>query len=97
MHGVLYQRTTAAIKMTSLFGTFLSSFCLLLPWRPQGGYGGSSCLMAGSSGFWSIPGHAALGDALCIAPADRHGHQNGQQPRNMLMPLLILSMDNNHS
>jgi hypothetical protein len=31
--------------------------------------------MVASSGFQSSPGHAALGDALRIAPADRHGHQ----------------------
>jgi hypothetical protein len=47
--------------------------------------------VAATSGFQSSHGHAALGDVLCIAPADRHGHQNGQQWRNMLMPLLILS------
>jgi hypothetical protein len=32
-----------------------------------------------------------LGDVLCIAPADCHGHKNGQQGRNMLIPLSILS------
>jgi hypothetical protein len=80
-----------AIKMASLFGKYLSSFCLLLPWRPMGQYGASSCLMAASSGFWSSPGHAALGNALGVAPADRHGHQNGKQRTNMLMPLLMLS------
>jgi hypothetical protein len=25
------------------------------------------------------PGHAALGDHVCIAPSHRHGYQNGQQ------------------
>jgi hypothetical protein len=69
----------------------LLSFCFLLPWRLLGQYGASSCQMAASSGFWSSPEHAALGDVLHITPADRHGHQHGQQRRNMLMPLLILS------
>jgi hypothetical protein len=70
---------------------FLLPFRLLLPWQLLGQYGASSCPMAVSSGFRSSPGHAELGNALPIAPADRHGHQNGQQRRNMLMPLLILS------
>jgi hypothetical protein len=73
--GVLYRRTAAAINMASLLGTFfLMLFCLLMPWRPLGQYGASSCQMAASSGFQSSPGYAALGDALPIAPADRHGH-----------------------
>jgi hypothetical protein len=75
MCAVLYRRTAAAIKMASLFGTF---FVVLLfavaPWWPLGQYGASSCPMAASSGFRSSPGHAALGNVLCIAPADRHGH-----------------------
>ncbi len=33
--------------------------------------------MAAPSGFWSSPEHASLGNSLCIAPADPHGHQNG--------------------
>jgi hypothetical protein len=32
--------------------------------------------MAASSGFRSSPGHAASGDAVCIALAHRSGHQN---------------------
>jgi hypothetical protein len=66
-------------------------FRLLLPWQLLGRYGASSSLMAASSGFRSSPGHTALGDALCIALADRHGHQNGQQWRNMLMAPSSLS------
>ncbi len=82
MHAVLYRRTAAAIKMGSLFSKcFLLLFCLLLPWRPLGQYGVSSYLMAMSSGFQSIPGHAALGDAVCIALAHRRGHQNGRRMR----------------
>jgi hypothetical protein len=53
-------------------------------------YGASSCPMPVSSGFWSSPGHVALGNALCIATADWHGHQKGQRRRNMLMPSSIL-------
>ncbi len=61
---------------------FLSLFSLLLPWRPLGQYGASSCLMAASSSFQYSPGHAALGNALCsIAPADHHGHQNSRQTK----------------
>ncbi len=71
---------------------FLLSFCLLLPLRPLGRYGVNSCSMAASSGFWSSPGHAALGKAICIAPAHRHGHKNGQRRKNFLMPLSILSL-----
>ena len=78
MRAVLYRRTAAAIEMASLFGTFLLLlFCLLLPWRPLGQYGGRSYPMAAPSGFWSSPEHASLGNLLCIAPADPHGHQNG--------------------
>jgi hypothetical protein len=77
--------------MASLFGTFFVKFCLLLPFWPLGQYGVNSPPMAVSSGFRSSPGHAALGDAVRIAPADCHGHQKGQRLRNMLMPLLILS------
>jgi hypothetical protein len=37
--------------------------------------------MAASSGFRSSPGHAALGDAACIASTPPHGHQNGLRRR----------------
>jgi hypothetical protein len=65
-------------------------FCLLLPWQPLGQYGASSCPTAASVGFQSSPGHAALDDALCIAPTYLQGFWNGQQRRNILMPSLIL-------
>jgi hypothetical protein len=82
MHAVLYRRTAVAIEMASLLGTFfLLSFCLLLPGRPLGRYGASSRLMAASSGFRSSPGHAALGNAICIAPVHHCGHQNGRRMR----------------
>jgi hypothetical protein len=51
--------------------------------------------MPASSSFRSSPGHAALGNELCIAPADRHDHQNGRQQWNMLIPLLFFFINNN--
>ncbi len=56
-------------------------FVCLLPWWPLGQYGASSCLIPASSGFQSSPGHAALGNAICIAPAHRLGHQNSWRTR----------------
>ncbi len=41
--------------------------------------GASSRLMVASSGFRCSPGHAASGDATCIASMPPHGHGNGQQ------------------
>jgi hypothetical protein len=38
-----------------------------------------------SSGFQSSPGHAALGNAICIALAHHRGHQNGQLTRCILI------------
>jgi hypothetical protein len=66
-------------------------FVCLLPWWLLGQYRMSSCLMAVSSGFLASPGHAALCNAIFIAPMHCHGHQNGQQQRNILMLLLISS------
>jgi hypothetical protein len=88
MGAVLYRRTATAIKMASLLGTFfLSSFCLLLPWQPLGPYGASSRPMAAFSSFRSSHGHAASGDAICIAPAHRCGHQNGWRMRCICLSL----------
>jgi hypothetical protein len=53
--------------------------------------------MAVSSGFQSSPGHAALGNVLCTAPADRHGNQNGQCWEEHVDTIVILVIDNNHS
>jgi hypothetical protein len=77
MHAVLYRRTAAAIKMASKVGPFFSSFHLLLLWRLLGQYGASSRPMVASSGFPGSPGHAVLGDAVCIALAHRCGHRSG--------------------
>jgi hypothetical protein len=71
---VLYWHTATAIKMASFFGTFFAIVSFALPLRLLGQYGVSSRPMAASSGFLSSPGHASLGDAVCIAPAHRHGH-----------------------
>jgi hypothetical protein len=60
-------------------------FCLLF-WRPPRRYRVSSRPMAASSGFRCSPGHAALGDAACIASTPRHGHQHGPQRRGIGSP-----------
>jgi hypothetical protein len=53
-----------------------------------------------SSGFRSSPGHAALGKAICIAPAYRRGHQTSQPMRYTCSSLptfsLTLFVANNH-
>jgi hypothetical protein len=72
-----------AIKMASKVGPFSLLFCLLLPWWLPEQYGESSCPMAASSGFRYSPGHAPSGDVLRITPADRHGHQNGWQTKDI--------------
>ena len=69
------------LKRPSKWAHITSLYCLLLPWRQQRRYGVSSRPMAASSGFRSSPGHAALGDAACIASTPPHGHQNGLQQR----------------
>jgi hypothetical protein len=51
MRAVLYRLTATARKMASKVGAFSSLFCLLLPWRPPGQYGVSSCPMVMASGF----------------------------------------------
>jgi hypothetical protein len=78
-------------KLSANLVHFLLLFYLLLPWQPLGQYRVSSCPMAASSGFQSSPGHAPLGNAICITAAHHHGHQNGQGQKNILMPLSILS------
>ncbi len=65
-------------------------FVCLLPWRPLGQYGVSRRPMAASSGFWSSPGHAASGNALHIALADRRGHWNWRQTRYIWSSLTML-------
>jgi hypothetical protein len=90
-HGIVPAHRRGHQNGQSFWYIFSLSFCLLLPRQLLGQYRASSHPMSASSGFWSSPGHAALGDVLPIAPADRHGHQNDQWWRNMLMPSLILS------
>ncbi len=69
-------------------------FCFLLPWQPLGQYGASSYPMAASSGFRGSPGHAASGNAVCIAPKCSHGHQNDLQQWciRVLPPLFLLTI-----
>jgi hypothetical protein len=82
MHAVMYRCIAMAIKAASKVGVFfILLFVCLLPWRLLEQYGTSSCPMAASRGFWYSPGHAVLGNALCIAPTHRHGYRNGQQRR----------------
>ncbi len=78
MCAVTYRRIAMAIEVASFLGVFfLLLFVCLLPWRPLGQYGLSSCPMPECSGFRSSHGHAALGNAICIAPAHRRGNRNG--------------------
>jgi hypothetical protein len=72
-------------------------FVCLLPWQPLGQYGASSRPMLVSSGFRSSPGHAALGNAICIAPAHCRGHQNGRQTRCFLIIIVDFVINNNRS
>jgi hypothetical protein len=73
---------------------FFVTVCLLLPWWLMGQYGASSCPMAAFSGFQSSPGHAALGNAVCIASKHLHGHQNGLQLKciRFSLPLFLLAI-----
>ena len=36
--------------------------------------------------LWCSPGHAASGDAACVASTPHHGHQNGPQRRGIRSP-----------
>jgi hypothetical protein len=54
--------------------------------QPPRRYGASSRPMAASSGFWCSPGHAASGDAACIASKPHHGHQHGPQRMGISLP-----------
>jgi hypothetical protein len=88
---VLYRRTAVAIKLaSSKVGQFfvVISFAVTL----AAGYGASSHPMMASSGFRSSPGHAALGSAICIAPAHCHGHQNGQRRRCICLLLMLFCL-----
>jgi hypothetical protein len=70
---------------------FQNLFCLLLPRRPPGQYGESSCPIAASSGFRSSPGHYELGNTHRIAKAHLQGLQSGPQWRYILLSSSILS------
>jgi len=78
-------------KWSAKWTHFASLFCLLLPLGLPGRYGARSRPIVVSSGFWYSPGHAAVGDAICIALLHRHGYWNGQQRRYicLLLPSLL--------
>jgi hypothetical protein len=92
MCAVTYRRIAAAINTATFLGVFVNC-CLFAycPLQQLGRYVASSCPMPVSSGFLSIPGHAALGNAICIAPAHCHGHRNGRRTRCICLSSLILS------
>jgi hypothetical protein len=82
MRAVLSRRTAAAIKMASKVGPFFHH-CFVCC-CPGGCWGDTERVVSPDGGVqWlrGSPGHAALGNAICIAPAHRCGHRNGQQQR----------------
>ena len=90
---VVQYRCTAPrpLKRPAKWVHFTLLFCLLLPWQLREQYGAISHPMTVSSGFQCSPGHAALGNATCIALTPPHGHQNGLQRRciHLLLPPLL--------
>ena len=52
--------------------------------------------MEASSGFRISLGHATLGDALCIPPANHHGDQK-TGGRGALFPIVNFVIDHNNS
>jgi hypothetical protein len=91
-----------AIKTASNVGVFLLVVCLLSPWGLLGRYGASSSSspMAASRGILCVPGFAASGDAVCIAPLHCYDYQNGWQQWHICSSPPILSssitMPNDH-
>ncbi len=81
MRVVTYRHIAMAIKMAIFAGVFVD--CCLYACCPGGRWGNTEWMPA-SSGFRSSPGHAALGDAVCIARAHCRGHRNGQQRRSFI-------------
>ncbi len=86
--GALPQPSKWPAKLVHYFLVILIAVAL----AATGEYGGSSCPMAVSSGFRSSPGHAALGNTICIAPAHRRGHQNGRRMRYICSSLPNFSL-----
>ncbi len=88
MHAVMYRRIASHGHQNGQLCRCICwlLFVCLLPWQPLGRYGASSCLMPASSGFWNSPRHAPSGDAICIAPACRRGHQNIRRMRCIYLP-----------
>jgi hypothetical protein len=97
MCAVTYRRIAMAIKTASFLGVFVD--CCLFACRPGGRWGDTKQVVARCRCpvFWSSPGHAASGDAVCIAPAHRCGHRNGRRTRCICLSSSILFINNNHS
>jgi hypothetical protein len=91
MRAVSYRCTATAIKMASKVVTFFRHCFICCSPGSRWGNRVSSRPIATSSGFESSPGHAASGNAVCVALAHCHDHQNGQQRNIILMPSSILS------
>ena len=94
MHVVSYRCTATALETTSKVGTFYKLFCLLSPWWTPRQYGARSCLIVVSNGFRCNPGHAASGNAACIASTSTppHDHQNGMWRRHICSSPSIFCM-----
>jgi hypothetical protein len=91
MRTVLYRRIVMAIETASKVGVLFDCCLFAVALADAGANGASSCPMPASSGFQSSRGHAALGDAVCIAPAHLRGRQNGRRRRCICLSLLIFS------
>jgi hypothetical protein len=92
MFAVLSRCTPVAIKMASKVGPFFC--CCVVCCCPGGCWGNREQVVTQwqhPGGSPDSPGHAAMGNAVCIAPAHRRGHQNGQQRRCIFSSSLILS------
>ncbi len=64
---------------------------LIVALADAGQYGASRRPMPASSSLRSSPGHAALGDAVCIAPEHCRGHGNSRRMRCIRSSSSILS------
>jgi hypothetical protein len=78
--------------MASKVGSFFIVLSCAVALGAAGAIQSKKSPMVVFSGFPGSPGHAASGNDVCIALAHCHGHQNGQQWRNILMPSSILSL-----
>jgi hypothetical protein len=93
MRAVMYRRITMAIKMAVFARVFVD--CCLYACCPGGCWGDTEQVVAQCQhprGFHSSPGHVAMGDAVCIAPAHLQGLQNWPRQRCISMSSSILSL-----